>query len=79
MKLTYNRDSSKEKWTIMQYLRDFDLMTAFAYALRESPTELSVENLLDIMGQLEERGIYYLLLHDCSKHVCRCGKHLAPL
>ena len=58
MKLTYNRDSSKEKWTIMQYLRDFDLMTAFAYALRESPTELSVENLLDIMGQLEEKGIY---------------------
>ena len=42
----------------MQYLRDFDLMTAFAYALRESPTELSVENLLDIMGQLEEKGIY---------------------
>lgn len=58
MKLTYNRESSKEKWTIMQYLRDFDLMTAFAYALRESPTELSVENLLDIMGQLEEKGIY---------------------
>ena len=59
MKLVYNRDSSKEKWTIMQYLRDFDLMTAFAYALRESPTELSVENLLEIMGQLEDKGIYH--------------------
>lgn len=59
MKLIYNRESSKEKWTIMQYLRDFDLMTAFAYALRESPAELSIENLLKIMGQLEKKGIYH--------------------
>ena len=63
MKLTYNRESSKEKWTIMQYLRDFDLMTAFAYALRESPTELSVENLLDIMGQLEGKT-FFIPLQD---------------
>lgn len=70
MKLIYNRESSKEKWTIMQYLRDFDLMTAFAYALRESPTELSKENLLEIMGQLEKKGIY----HPTSKKPKKDGK-----
>lgn len=70
MKLVYNRESSKEKWTIMQYLRDFDLMTAFAYALRESPTELSAENLLEIMGQLENKGIY----HPTSKKPNKDGK-----
>lgn len=58
MLLEYDRSSSKEKWTIMQYLRNFDLMTAFAYALRSAPNELTEENLLDVMGQLEMEGIY---------------------
>lgn len=59
MLLNYDRSSSKEKWTIMQYLRNFDLMTAFAYALRSAPKELTKENLLEVMGKLEAEGIYH--------------------
>ena len=59
MLLNYDRSSSKEKWTIMQYLRNFDLMTAFAYALRSAPKELTEENLLEVMGRLEAEGIYH--------------------
>lgn len=59
MLLDYDRSSSKEKWTIMQYLRNFDLMTAFAYALRSAPKELTEENLLEVMGKLEAEGIYH--------------------
>lgn len=59
MLLEYNRSSSKEKWTIMQYLRNFDLMAAFAYAVRSAPQELTEENLLEIMGKLEAEGIYH--------------------
>lgn len=41
MLLEYNRSSSKEKWTIMQYLRSFDLMAAFAYAVRSAPPRVN--------------------------------------
>ena len=29
--MNYNRDDSKEKWTIMMYMRDFDLMVTYAW------------------------------------------------
>lgn len=55
--MEYDRSSSKEKWTIMMYMRDFDLMTTYAYALRSS-NELTNENINDILLQMEEDGIY---------------------
>ena len=58
MAIAYDRSSSKEKWTIMQYLRDFDLMIAFAYALRETDQDLTEDNLLDVLETLQKMGIY---------------------
>ena len=55
--MIYNRSDSKEKWTIMMYMRDFDLMVTYAYALRAS-NRLSNENIDDILRKMEEDGIY---------------------
>ncbi len=55
--MIYNRNDSKEKWTIMMYMRDFDLMVTYAYALRAS-NELSNENIDDILLQMEQDGVY---------------------
>lgn len=45
-------------------------MTAFAYALRSAPNELTEENLLDVMGKLEAEGIY----RPTSKKPIKSGK-----
>lgn len=55
--MQYNHNSAKEKWTIMMYMRDFDLMVTYAYALRAS-NELTVDNIDDILLKMEEEGVY---------------------
>lgn len=55
--MIYDRSSPKEKWTIMMYMRDFDLMTTYAYALRAS-NNLSSDNIDEILNRMEEEGIY---------------------
>lgn len=56
--MEYDRSSTKEKWTIMKYMRDFDLMTTYAYALRAS-NELTKENIGHILATMIEDGIYH--------------------
>ena len=41
--MEYNRSTAKEKWTLMMYMRDFDLMTTYAYALRTFSNKLTSE------------------------------------
>ena len=55
--IEYDRSSAREKWTIMMYMRDFDLMLTYAYALRAS-NELTNDNIDDILYQMESDGIY---------------------
>ena len=55
--MIYNRSSTKEKWTIMMYMRDFNLMTTYAYALRAS-NQLTNENINEILSHMEKEGIY---------------------
>lgn len=55
--MQYDRSSTREKWTIMMYMRKFDLMTTYAYALRAS-NELTKDNIDDILAQMERDGIY---------------------
>ena len=55
--MEYDRSSAREKWTIMMYMRDFNLMTTYAYALRAS-NNLSTENIDDILSDMENKGIY---------------------
>jgi len=55
---TYDRSSTREKWTIMKYMRDFELMTTYAYALRSS-NELTKENIHDILDKMERDDIYH--------------------
>lgn len=55
--MKYDRSSSKEKWTIMMYMRDFNLMTTYAYALRAS-NDLSTANIDEILLEMEDKGVY---------------------
>ena len=56
--MNYNRSTSSDKWTIMMYMRDFDLMATYAYALRAS-NKLTNANIDDILHQMEKDGIYH--------------------
>jgi len=56
--MEYNRSDSREKWTIMMYMRDFRLMVTYAYALRSS-NKLSGENIDEILAKMEAEGIYH--------------------
>lgn len=56
--MEYNRSDSREKWTIMMYMRDFNLMVTYAYALRYS-NKLSGDNIDEILLKMEEDGIYH--------------------
>lgn len=56
--MNLNRNSTREKWTIMMYMKDFDLMTTYAYALRSS-NELTADNIDDILLQMEMDDVYH--------------------
>lgn len=55
--MQYDRSTTREKWTMMMYMRDFDLMANYAYALRMS-NDLSSDNIEEILGNMEKEGIY---------------------
>ena len=55
--MQYIRTTAKDKWTIMMYMRDFDLMLTYAYALRAS-NRLTTDNIDDILYKMEDEGIY---------------------
>ncbi len=55
--MEYDHSSAKEKWTLMMYMRDFDLMCTYAYAIRSS-NNLSAENIDDILSEMESKGVY---------------------
>ena len=55
--MQYIRNTPKDKWTIMMYMRDFDLMVTYAYALRAS-NRLTTDNIDEILTKMEEEGIY---------------------
>ena len=57
--MEYNRSTAKEKWTLMMYMRDFDLMTTYAYALRAFSNKLTSENIDEILKQMEADNIYH--------------------
>ena len=55
--MEYDRSSAREKWTIMMYMRNFDLMVTYAYALRSS-NKLTDNNIDEILSKMEEDGVY---------------------
>ena len=59
--MEYIRNTTKDKWTIMMYMRDFDLMATYAYALRAS-NNLSTDNIDDILAKMESDGVMGLAL-----------------
>ena len=56
--MQYNRSTKRDKWTIMMYMRDFNLMATYAYAIRAS-NELTDNNIDDILAQMERDDIYH--------------------
>ena len=54
----YDRSSTREKWTVMKYMHDFNLMTTYAYALR-SANVLTDSNIKDVLRSMERQGTYH--------------------
>lgn len=53
----YCRENSKQKWTIMKYMKDFDLMTIYAYALRKNAS-LTDEGIAKMLEEMKNDGVY---------------------
>lgn len=53
----YCRENSKHKWTIMKYMKDFDLMTIYAYALRKNAS-LTDEGITRMLEEMKRDGLY---------------------
>lgn len=53
----YDRSSTREKWTIMKYFNDFNLMTSYAYALY-SVDQLTDENINNVLTDMADKNIY---------------------
>lgn len=54
----YNRSSTKEKWTIMKYIKDFDKMVIYADAVRNGMADISDEALENIQDNMQDLNIY---------------------
>ena len=53
----YNRSSLQQKWTLMKYFNDFDMLTLYANALRLN-TSISDEGIRELMEQMVKEGKY---------------------
>lgn len=56
--LKINRTSKKNKWTLMKYIKDFDLMVLYAEYVREGKANISFEALEEILNGLEIDNVY---------------------
>ena len=53
----YNRSSLHEKWTLMKYFNDFEMLTLYASAIR-SNTSISDSGIESLMTKMIEEGKY---------------------
>lgn len=54
----YDRRNTKQKWTIMKYIKDFDKMVLYADAVRKGMSDISDEALVDIQNNMQDLHIY---------------------
>lgn len=55
--INYNRSSLHEKWTLMKYFNDFEMLTLYASAIR-SNTSISDSGIESLMTKMIEEGKY---------------------
>ena len=53
-----DRTSKKNKWTLMKYIKDFDLMVLYADAVRKGKADVSFDALEEILLGLELDNVY---------------------
>jgi type II restriction enzyme len=56
--LDIDRTSKKNKWTLMKYIKDFDLMVLYADAVRSGNSDVSDDALRDILKGMELENLY---------------------
>lgn len=54
----YDRSSTKSKWTIMKYIKDFDKMLIYADAVRQGFADISDNSLDSIQEDMRNKKIY---------------------
>lgn len=55
---TIDRSNKKSKWTIMKYVKDFDLLLQYADLIRELKAKVDDNSIIEINSKMEEVGIY---------------------
>ena len=55
---TVDRSSKRNKWTLMKYIKDFDLMVLYADAVRAGKADVSDDALKEILQGMEIDNIY---------------------
>lgn len=55
---TIDRTSKKYKWTLMKYIKDFDLMVLYADAVRSGKADVSDDALREILAGMELDSLY---------------------
>jgi hypothetical protein len=63
-----NRTSKKNKWTLMKYIKDFNLMVLYADAVRNGKADVSDNALREILDGMEVDNLYHPRFGKQSVH-----------
>lgn len=63
-----DRESKRNKWTLMKYIKDFDLMVLYADAVRSGKADVSDEALRQILNGMELDSLYHPRFGKPSVH-----------
>lgn len=58
MNMKIDRSNKKAKWTLMKYVKDFDLLVQYAQLLRELKAKIDDDSIVEINSIMEEMGVY---------------------
>lgn len=53
-----DKRNKKDKWTIMKYVKDFDLILEYASVIRDLKARIDSDSIIEINSTMEELGIY---------------------
>lgn len=56
--MNIDRANKKAKWTVMKYVRNFDLLVQYAHLIRELKAKVDDEAIIEVNSIMEDLGIY---------------------
>ena len=56
--MSIDRSNKKAKWTVMKYVRDFDLLVQYASLIRDLKAKVDEDSIVEVNSIMEDLGIY---------------------